>query len=120
MFQDILIAFLVGGLFCLPAQILTDKTALTPARILVLYVCAGVLLTAIGLYGPLVELAGSGATTPLTGFGYSLARGVEKAVSEKGLVGALTGGITGAAGGLTAAIVFGWLSALFFKSRPKK
>ena len=120
MFKDILIAFLVGGLFCLPAQILIDKTAMTPARILVLYVCAGVLLTAIGVYGPLVELAGRGASTPLTGFGYSLAEGVKKAVAEQGLVGALTGGITGASGGITAAILFGWLAAVFFKSKPKK
>ncbi|MBQ9747396.1 MAG: SpoVA/SpoVAEb family sporulation membrane protein [Clostridia bacterium] len=120
MIKEILIAFVIGGLFCLPAQILIDKTALTPARILVLYVCAGVLLTALGVYGPLVDFAGRGATTPLTGFGYSLAEGVKKAVTEKGLVGALTGGITGAAGGITAAILFGWLSALFFKSRPKK
>ncbi len=120
MLKDILIAFLVGGLFCLPAQILIDKTALTPARILVLYVCAGVLLTAVGLYEPIVKFAGCGATTPLTGFGYSLAQGVKKAIDEKGLLGALTGGITGAAGGIAAAIVFGWLSAVFFKSRPKK
>ncbi len=118
--RDLFAAFLVGGLFCIPAQILIDKTMLTPARILVLYVCAGVLLTAIGLYQPLIDFAGCGASTPLTGFGYSLAKGVEKAVDEKGLLGALTGGLTGASGGITAAIVCGCLFALLCKSHPKK
>ena len=113
-------AFVVGGLFCVLAQILIDKTMLTPARILVLYVSAGVLLTAVGLYKPLVDFAGCGATTPLTGFGYSLAEGVRKAVDEKGLIGALTGGFTGASGGIAAAIKFGYLFALLFRSHPKK
>jgi len=113
-------AFAVGGLFCVAAQILIDKTMLTPARILVLYVSAGVILTAIGIYQPLVDFAGCGATTPLTGFGYSLAEGVRKAVDEKGLIGALTGGFTGAAGGIAAAVTFGYLFALLFRSRPKK
>lgn len=113
-------AFVVGGLFCVLAQILIDKTMLTPARILVLYVSAGVILTAIGVYKPLVDFAGCGATTPLTGFGYSLAEGVRKAVDEKGLIGALTGGFTGAAGGIAAAITFGYLFALIFRSHPKK
>ncbi len=112
-------AFLVGGLLCVVAQILIDKTKLTPARILVSYVVSGVILTAIGLYEPLVKFAGTGATTPLTGFGYSLAKGVEKAVTETGLVGCLTGGITGTAGGITAAILFGILASLLFRSRPK-
>jgi stage V sporulation protein AE len=112
-------AFLIGGALCVIAQILIDKTRLTPARILVAYVVAGVMLTAIGLYEPLVKFAGNGATTPLTGFGYSLAKGVEKAVNEQGLLGALTGGITGTAGGITAAMLFGLLAAVFFKSKPK-
>jgi len=96
---DLLKAFVIGGLFCVVAQILIDKTGLTPARILVVYVSAGVILTAVGLYGPLVEFAGCGAMTPLTGFGYSLAMGVKRAVNEKGLIGALTGGLTGTAAG---------------------
>lgn len=112
-------AFLVGGLLCVVAQVLIDKTRLTPARILVSYVVSGVILTAIGLYEPLVKFAGNGATTPLTGFGYSLAKGVEKAVTEMGLIGCLTGGITGTAGGITAAILFGILASLLFHSRPK-
>ena len=112
-------AFVVGGLFCVIAQILIDKTKLTPARILVVYVTAGVFLNAVGLYEPLVNFAGCGATTPLTGFGYSLALGVRKAVDEKGLIGALTGGITGAAAGIGAAIVFGYIFSLIFKSKSK-
>ena len=112
-------AFLVGGALCVIAQILIDKTRLTPARILVAYVVVGVMLTAIGLYEPLVKFAGNGATTPLTGFGYSLAKGVEKAVDEQGLLGALTGGLAGTAGGITAAMLFGLLAAVFFKSKPK-
>lgn len=112
-------AFVIGGAFCVVAQILIDKTKLTPARILVIYVCAGVVLTALRLYQPIVDLAGAGATTPLTGFGYSLAKGVEKAVEEHGILGALTGGLTATAGGITAAIVFGYIVALIFKGKPK-
>ncbi len=112
-------AFLVGGLICVIAQILIDKTALTPARIVVVYVVAGVALTALGLYEPLVKLAGAGATVPLTGFGYSLAKGVRAAVESQGLLGAFTGGIGAAAGGITAAIFFGWLFAMLFKPRGK-
>ena len=112
-------SFVVGGLFCVIAQIFIDKTTLTPARILVAYVTGGVLLTAIGVYEPLQKLAGAGATVPLTGFGYSLAKGVEKAVEERGIIGALTGGLTGTAGGIAAALCFGFLAALFFKSRQK-
>lgn len=114
-----LYAFLIGGLLCVIAQIVIDKTRLTPARILVAYVVGGVILTAIGLYEPLVDFAGNGATTPLTGFGFSLAKGVEKAVDEQGLIGALTGGLTGTAGGITAAMLFGLLAAVLFKSKPK-
>ena len=112
--------FLVGGLLCVIAQLLIDKCKLTPARILVIYVSAGTFLTLFGLYEPLVEFAGAGATVPLTGFGYTLAHGVEKAVSEKGLLGVLTGGLTGAAAGITAAIVFGYLVALLCKPKPKQ
>ena len=115
----LLIAFLVGGALCAFAQILIDKTKLTPARILVSYVVTGVILTSVGIYGPLVKLAGNGATTPLTGFGYCLADGVKKAVDRDGLIGALTGGITGAAGGITAAMFMGMFVALIFKSKPK-
>ena len=118
--MDILRAFLVGGILCVVAQILIDRTAMTPARILVLYVCMGVVLTGVGLYEPLVSFAGCGATTPLTGFGYTLAKGVEKAVDEKGLIGAITGGLSGAAGGITAAITSAFLFSLIFRGHPKK
>ena len=112
-------AFLCGGLLCLLGQILIDKTALTPAKILVLYVTAGVVLSALGLYQPLADWGGTGATVPLTGFGHLLAKGVKKAVAEKGVLGAFTGGLTSAAGGIAAAIFFGFLVALLFKSKPK-
>ena len=112
-------AFLCGGLLCLIGQILVDKTKLTPARILVGYVTAGVIISGVGLYQPLVDWAGCGATVPLTGFGHLLAKGVKKAVAEHGVLGALTGGLTSAAGGITAAIFFGFLVALLFKSKPK-
>lgn len=112
-------AFLIGGAFCVIAQILIDKTKLTPARILVGYVVAGVFLGAVGLYQPLIEFAGAGATVPLTGFGNSIAEGVKKAVHEKGLLGAFTGELTAAAGGTAAALIFGYLAALVFKGKPK-
>ena len=112
-------ACLVGGLLCIIAQILIDKTKLTPARILVGYVVAGVLLGAVGLYEPLVNFGGAGATVPLTGFGNSIAVGVKKAVDEKGLIGALTGELTAAAGGTAAALIFAFLAALIFKGKPK-
>ena len=114
-----LYAFLVGGALCVIAQILIDKTKLTPARILVSYVVAGVILTALGLYQPIIDFAGNGASTPLTGFGYSLAKGVEKAVEERGLIGAFTGGLSGASGGITAAMLLGLLAALLFRGKPK-
>lgn len=104
-------AFLIGGAFCVIAQILIDKTKLTPARILVSFVVAGVLLGALGLYGPLAKFAGAGATTPLTGFGYLIYKGVRTAVTEKGLIGAFTGGLSAAAGGTAAALVFGLVAA---------
>lgn len=118
-FYDCLKAFLVGGIICAIGQILIDKTKLTPARILVSYVAAGVILTALGLYKPLVDFAGAGATVPLTGFGFTLATGVKEAVNEYGLVGALTGGVTATAAGITAAILFGWLVSLFAKPKMK-
>lgn len=114
-----LIAFLVGGAICLIGQALIDFTKLTPARILVGYVVGGVILTAIGIYEPLVEFAGAGATVPLSGFGYSLAKGVEKAVEEYGLMGVLSGGLTATAAGITAAILFGFIMSLIFKSDEK-
>lgn len=112
-------AFLCGGMLCLIGQILIDKTPLTPAKILVSYVTAGVILSAVGLYQPLVDWGGAGATVPLTGFGYLLAKGVRKAVAEEGVLGALTGGTTAAAGGIAAAIFFGFLVALVCKPKPK-
>ena len=112
-------AFLIGGGICVIAQLLIDYTKLTPARILVLYVCLGVVLTAVGVYEPLVNLAGCGATTPLTGFGYSLAKGVQKAVDERGLIGAIIGGLTGTAGGITVAIVSGLIIGALFKEKEK-
>lgn len=119
MLTDLLKAFLVGGLLCAAGQILIDRTGLTPARILTAYVVAGVLLGALGLYQPLADWAGAGATVPLTGFGNVLAKGVREAVAEKGLLGALTGPLTAAAGGIGAAVVFGFLAALVFKAREK-
>lgn len=112
-------AFLVGGLLCLIGQILIDKTKLTPARILVSYVVIGVFLGAVGVYEPLVEFAGAGATVPLTGFGNTLAKGVREAVDKDGFLGILTGGLKAAAGGITAAITCGWLASLIFKAKDK-
>ena len=116
---DYIKAFFVGGLLCVIGQILIDKTSLTPAKILVSYVVAGVILGSIGLYKPFAEWAGAGATVPLTGFGNTLAKGVKKAVEEKGLIGAFTGGFTAAAGGICAAVFFGYLAALLFKPKEK-
>ena len=113
--MDYLNAFLCGGILCAIGQILIDKTKLTPARILTGYVVAGVLLSALGLYQPLVDWGGAGATVPLTGFGHSLAKGVAKAVAEKGWLGVFTGGLTATAGGITAAVVFAVIMALIFK-----
>lgn len=117
--MDYVKAFLVGGVLCLVGQILIDKTKLTPARILVSYVVCGVLLTAIGIYKPLVDFAGAGATVPLTGFGYCLANGVKEAVDSDGFLGVLTGGLKSTAGGITAAIVSGLIVSLIFKAKDK-
>ena len=111
--------FLCGGALCALAQILIDKTRLTPARILVAYVVSGVVLAALGIYEPFVRFAGSGATVPLTGFGYALAKGVEKAVSQDGLFGALTGGFSASAAGISAVVTLGGVFALVFSSRAK-
>lgn len=119
MFMNYLWAFIIGGLFCAVGQTLIDYTKLTPARILVSYVVAGVVLGAFGLYKPLVDFAGAGATVPLTGFGNVLVEGVKQAIDEKGFLGVLTGGLTGAAGGITAAILFGLLTALIFRPKEK-
>ena len=118
--MDYLNAFLCGGILCAIGQILIDKTKLTPARILTGYVVAGVLLSALGLYQPLVDWGGAGATVPLTGFGHSLAKGVAKAVAEKGWLGVVTGGLTATAGGITAAVVFAVIMALIFKPGDKR
>ena len=118
--MEYLNAFLCGGLLCAVGQIILDRTNLTPARILTGYVVAGVFLQAVGVYQYVVDWGGAGATVPLTGFGYLLAKGVEKAVAEQGILGALTGGVTAAAGGITAAIFFGYLMALIFKPKPKR
>ena len=118
--MDYVNAFLCGGLLCAVGQIIIDKTNLTPARILVGYVVTGVLLQAVGLYQHLVDWAGAGATVPLTGFGYTLAKGVEKAVAEEGLLGALTGGLTATAGGITAAVLFSLIAALIFRPGEKR
>lgn len=118
--MEYLNAFLCGGLLCAVGQILIDKTSLTPARILTGYVVAGVLLGALGLYEPLVEWGGAGATVPLTGFGYSLAKGVQKAVAQQGWLGVFTGGLTATAGGITAAVVFAVVMALLFRPGDKR
>ena len=118
--MEYLNAFLCGGLLCAVGQIILDKTSLTPARILTGYVVAGVLLQAVGVYQYIVDWGGAGATVPLTGFGYSLAKGVAKAVGEKGLLGVITGGLTATAGGIAAAVVFGLLMAVLFKPKEKR
>lgn len=120
MLIEYLKVFAVGGALCAIGQLFIDKTKLTPARILTVYVVSGLILEAAGLYSPLVKWAGAGATVPLTGFGSTLARGVEKAVSEKGVLGAFTGGFTAAAAGICAAVFFGIIIALLFKPREKK
>ncbi len=117
--MNYLYAFMIGGLFCVIGQILIDKTKLTPARILVSYVVIGVILGGIGIYKPLVDFAGAGATVPLTGFGYTLAKGVKDAVDESGFIGILTGGLKAAAGGIAAAVFVGLLVSLLFRAKDK-
>ena len=117
--MEYLKAFIIGGILCMVGQIFIDKTKLTPARILVGFVVGGVILSALGFYEPLAEFAGAGATVPLSGFGHTLAKGVRAAVAEKGFLGAFTGGLSEAAGGISAAIIFGFIIALFFKPKDK-
>ncbi len=118
--MEYLWAFLTGGLICVVGQILIDKTKLTPGRILTGYVVAGVILGAVGLYGPLADFAGAGATVPLSGFGYLMTEGIREAVVQNGLLGVLTGGLTAAAAGITAAIVFSLIAAVFTKPQSKR
>lgn len=117
--MDYIYAFLVGGILCAIGQLLIDKTKLTPARILVSYVVIGVFLGAVGVYKPLVDFAGAGATVPLTGFGYTLSKGVKEAVAQDGFIGIFTGGLKATAGGITAAIVAGLLASFLFKPKDK-
>ena len=117
--MDYLKAFLVGGALCLIGQILIDKTKLTPARILVGYVVAGVFLGAIGVYKPIIDFAGTGATVPLTGFGYNLAKGVKEAVQADGFLGILSGGLKATAAGISAAVISGLITSLLFKPKDK-
>lgn len=117
--MDYLKAFLIGGTLCLIGQILIDKTKLTPARILVAYVVIGVILGAVGVYEPLTEFAGAGASVPLTGFGNTLAKGVREAVAEDGIIGAFTGGLKASAGGITAAVLAGLIASFLFKAKDK-
>ncbi len=120
MWLDYLKAFLTGGAICAAGQILIDRTALTPARILTGFVVLGVMLGALGVYEPFLQWAGEGASVPLTGFGNTLAKGVKKAVEERGLLGAFTGGLSASSGGIAAAVFFGYLAAVIFKPREKK
>ncbi|MBQ3490965.1 MAG: stage V sporulation protein AE [Oscillospiraceae bacterium] len=117
--MDYLKAFLVGGILCVIAQVLIDKTKLTPARILVGYVVAGVVLGAIGVYKPIAEYAGAGASVPLTGFGYNLAKGVKEAIDKDGFLGIFTGGLTATAGGIAVAVVSGLIASLIFRPKDK-
>ena len=117
--MEYLYAFVIGGIFCVIGQILIDKTKLTPARILVSYVVIGVILGGIGIYKPIADFAGAGATVPLTGFGYTLAKGVKEAVDQTGFIGILTGGLKSTAGGITAAILSGLIVSLLFRAKDK-
>ena len=117
--MDYIKAFAVGGILCVIGQILIDKTKLTPARILVSYVVIGVILGALGVYKPMVEFAGAGASVPLTGFGYALSKGVKEAVQQEGFLGIFTGGLKACAGGITIAVFFGLLTSLIFKPKDK-
>lgn len=118
--MDYMRAFIVGGIICVIGQLLMDGTKLTPAHVLVLFVTAGVILTAVGIYEPIVKFGGAGATVPILGFGYTLAKGAIKATRESGILGAFTGGVKAGAGGVAAAVVFGYLMALTFNPKSKK
>ncbi|HBB72225.1 MAG TPA: stage V sporulation protein AE [Ruminococcus sp.] len=119
MLWDMIKAFIVGGALCAAGQVLIDRTKLTPARILTGYVVAGVVLSALGIYGPLADFAGAGASVPLTGFGHLLAEGVRRAVSERGLLGLFTGGLTASSGGIEAALLAGLAASLIFPQKDK-
>ena len=119
-FYELLLAFLFGGILCVPAQILIDKTKLTPARILVCYVSLGVLLYAVGIYEPLFEIFSTGISVPLIGFGANIGRGVKAAVESEGLLGALSGGLSSSSVGIASALILGLIFSLFFKSKPKR
>ena len=119
-FLKYLIVFAVGGILCAIAQIIIDKTKLSPARILVIYVCSGVVLSGLGIYTYIVNFANAGATVPLLGFGHLVAQGVKEAVDATGLLGVLTGGLRATAGGISAALIFGFLASLVFSSKPKR
>ncbi|QEK12454.1 stage V sporulation protein AE [Crassaminicella thermophila] len=118
--MDYIRAFIVGGIICVIGQLLMDGTRLTPAHVLVLFVTLGVILTALGIYEPIVEFGGAGATVPILGFGYSLAKGAIKATKSSGILGAFTGGVEAGAGGVAAAVVFGYIMALIFNPKSKK
>ena len=118
--EQLFFSFTVGGAICVIAQLLIDLTKLTPARILVLYVSVGVLLYAVGAYQPMFDIFGAGVSVPLIGFGANIAKGVEEAVTNNGLIGALTGGLTSSAAGISAALIFGFIFSLLFKSKPKR
>jgi stage V sporulation protein AE len=117
--MEYLKAFVIGGILCVIAQIIMDNTKLTPAHILVIYVTSGVILTAVGIYEPIMKFAGAGASVPLTGFGYALCKGVFKGVDKNGLIGAFTGGLQATAGGIAAAIIFGYIMAVVSKPKTK-
>lgn len=118
--MDYLKAFIIGGFICVIGQALIDKTKLTPARILVMFVCIGAFMELFNLYKPIIEFAGAGGSVPLTGFGAILAQGVKKAIDERGLIGVITGGLTASSAGITVSLLFGLLVSLIFKSKPKK
>ena len=120
MFKDLFLCFLMGGLICVPAQVLIDKTKLTPARILVIYVSLGVFIYAIGAYDPLFEIFSTGISVPLLGFGANIGRGVREAVEAEGLLGALSGGLKSSSAGIAAALIFGFFTSVLSKSRPKR
>lgn len=119
MIIDLIKAFIIGGILCSIGQLLIDYTKLTPARILTGYVVSGVILSAVGIYKPLAEFAGAGATVPLTGFGHLLAEGIRKSIADDGFLGIFTGGLTAASGGITAALLFGLIAAAVFKQKDK-
>ena len=120
MIEDLILSFVCGGIICVIAQLLIDLTKLTPARILVLYVSSGVLLYAIGVFEPMQKIFGAGVSVPLIGFGANIGRGIKEAVDNEGLIGAITGGISSSAAGITSALIFGLIASFFFTTKPKR